>query len=55
MARTQSGEDADASGFDVAESLMQECEIDDVQTQFFGQGYGKCYADKYVASEHENL
>ncbi|XP_037793457.1 uncharacterized protein LOC119588909 [Penaeus monodon] len=49
MARTQSGEDADPSGFDVAEGLMQECEKDNVQAQFYGSGYGKCYADKFSA------
>lgn len=54
MARTQSGEDADPSGFDVAQGLMQECEEDNVQAQFYGSGYGKCYADKYVACEREN-
>ncbi|XP_037793454.1 polyamine oxidase 7-like [Penaeus monodon] len=49
MARTQSGENADPSGFDVAQGLMQECEDDNVQAQFYGSGYGKCYADKFSA------
>ncbi|XP_047486049.1 spermine oxidase-like [Penaeus chinensis] len=49
MARTQSGRDADPSGFDVAEELMQICERDNVQAQYYGYGYGKCYADKFSA------
>ncbi|XP_037793525.1 spermine oxidase-like [Penaeus monodon] len=46
-AKTESGRNPDLAGFDVAESLYEICERNNVLAQYSDDGYGKCYADRF--------
>ncbi|XP_047485846.1 spermine oxidase-like [Penaeus chinensis] len=46
-AKTESGRNPDLAGFDVAESLYEICERNNVLPQYSDDGYGKCYADRF--------
>nr|XP_027213913.1 spermine oxidase-like [Penaeus vannamei] len=46
-AKTQSGEVADARGYDAAAWVMEECERDSVLQNYLDKGYGECYENKF--------
>ncbi|XP_042891058.1 polyamine oxidase 1-like [Penaeus japonicus] len=48
--RTQSGQPADARGFDATAWLMEECERSSVLQAYAAKGYGECYEDRFSDS-----
>ncbi|XP_064103449.1 spermine oxidase-like [Macrobrachium nipponense] len=46
-AKTSNGRNADPSGFDVAASLMEECDVDPALVPYHSTGYGRCFLDKF--------